>query len=59
MTVMLLVLLLIPIFAFHVYIFVDVVSSLKVPINKTSTNMETAPFDNERASRKANIRVIK
>ncbi len=59
MRIILLVLLLIPVFIFQSFIFVDTVSAIKVPPKKTQTGMGTIHSNNEKASRKANFQVIK
>ncbi len=59
MRIILLALLLIPVFIFQSFVFVDTVSVIKVPTRKTSTDMGTIRSNNEKASKKANFQVIK
>ncbi len=59
MRIILLVLLLIPIFAFHVFICVNTISTIRVPAGKAATGMESMPSSTKRVSRKPNLKVIR
>lgn len=58
MKIILLILMLIPILAFYVFIFVDVVNSIKIPTNKKSANMESITVSNRKSSRSSNLKVV-
>lgn len=59
MKIILLVLLLIPIFIFQAFIFVDAVSIIKVPERKSAQGSGTIRFNSERASKKSSLKVIR
>ncbi len=59
MKIILLVFLLVPIFAFQVFIIVNTISSLRVPSKIQSPDMEDISFNGKSASRKPNLRIMK
>ncbi|SCG81727.1 hypothetical protein DW1_0106 [Proteiniborus sp. DW1] len=59
MKVFILVVLLVPIFAFHVYVIVNTINSIRIPADKTSADMETVPADARKTSKRSNLKVMK
>jgi len=59
MKIILLIVILIPIFAFHVFVFVDVVNSIKIPANKKSVNIESIAVSDRKSSRKSDLRIVR
>ena len=59
MKIFILVTLLIPIFAFQIYIIINTISSIKIPTAKSSVDMETMSTDDRKALRRSNLKVLK
>lgn len=59
MKIFLLVVLLIPIFIFQAFIFVDSINMIKVPSKAEPAGVGRIHFHNEKSSRKSNIRIVK
>lgn len=59
MKIALLIFFLVPVFIFQSFIVVDLINTIRIPVKESPTGMGTIHFNNERASRKSNLRVIK
>lgn len=59
MKIILLVLMLIPIFTFQAFIFIDTISTMKLPARVEASDMEAIPFDGKKSSRRSSLKVIK
>jgi len=59
MKVFILVILLIPIFAFYIFVNINAINSIKLPASNVSEDTEAMLTSTSRSSRRASIKVIK
>lgn len=59
MKIILLIFLVIPVFIFQSFIFVDAVNAIRIPEKKAPANSGTIRFNSEKVSKKANLRVLR
>lgn len=59
MKVFILVILLIPIFAFYVFVNLNTINSIKIPTRNASADTNTTITDARKTSRRTNLKVIK